>query len=110
MPTEALTAQNVRSVCIAALQAHRVELDWFQTFRNKIGAHSEAGFSMTHLPSKEAMEQLFRFGMAFYKLVRSMHGDLGPANASATANPAFVRLLHAAGFHGLKMRYEEEEN
>ena len=101
------TAKYVKNICDHMLSKNAVELDRLKEFRDKVGAHSEAGISIHNLPSHDVFERLFKFGIEFYRVVRRTLQDVGPYTVGHHVNPAFVRLLKAAGLTYPKLRFEE---
>jgi hypothetical protein len=57
---------------------HKVNLERFKTFRDKVVAHSEYGAIIEDLPSYDAMEKLFEFGADFYSLIATTFLSVHP--------------------------------
>ena len=84
------TVEYLRSICSSKLSSRADVIDRFKTFRDKIGAHSESGVSISALPSHAIFEDMFRFGLGFYKFVRVIIGGSG--------RPLLVPLLIPRSF------------
>ena len=87
---------------------YQKELERFQTFRDKRGAHSEFEFNPCDLPSYDVMEQLFNFGLDFYMLVSEAFISVGPAdlNRDRRIKASLEKVLQKLDLEEIKMEME----
>ena len=88
---------------------HRRSLAMVRHYRNKFGAHSEAGAEQRDLPSEAEFEALFEFANDFYCLVARTIVGAGPAQIESKASVGFVRLMDQAGAEHLRLDFNDDE-
>ncbi len=87
----------------------KIDLDRFNTFRNKKVAHSEYGIiPIDMLPSYNVMESLFSFGSDFYSLISAAFIGVGPCDlwTGRRVKVGLRRLLQKLGLKVIKTDME----
>jgi len=102
-------AAHLRKTYSHFCREHNRALDLARHFRNKFGAHSEAGAERKNLPSQAEFDALFDFAYAFYCLVACVVVGVGPATIECRAGVGFARLLNDMGVSEIRRDFGPDE-
>ena len=86
------------------------ELLVLRTYRDKIGAHSEAGAKVEHLASIDSHEKLFDFADRFYRLIANAFVRVQPSLIGTQVGTGAVRVMEALGIEKPKSNFDESDS
>lgn len=88
-------------------EKHKVDLERFKTFRDKVVAHSEYAVFIEDLPSYASMEELFDFGADFYSLIATTFLGVHPFDIKTQRHvkPSFESVLRRFGLTSYELTW-----
>lgn len=88
---------------------HSTTLSRLKTFRDQIGAHSDAKANRNDLPSHAEFESLYEFSYDFYKLISRSIINVYPALIPRKAGPDLMETLKSIGLSNPKIDFPTDQ-
>ena len=106
--SELALQDNLEQVIAEFASRYEEPLSRLKTFRDKIGAHSEAGIDIQYLPSHHDFEKLYEFAFSFYSAIAAGYLETVPATVHPRVAMSFARWVKRQLGNSIETKFPEE--